>query len=208
MKSTVFAVVAAVVLTAVPADAGPRARVETSKGTFVLELDSANAPATVENFVAYAEDGFFDGTIFHRVIPGFMIQGGGFTPDLVKKDTKAPIRNEANNGVANARGTVAMARTGDPHSATAQWFVNTVDNTFLNHTAESSRGWGYAVFGRVVEGMEVVDAISSVPTGVQGRMQDVPKEPVLLQKVEIVAEEEASSETPEEAGTEASSDAG
>lgn len=208
MKITTAAAFLAVLVLSVPADAGPRARVETSMGTFVLELDAEKAPATVDNFVSYAEEGFYDGTIFHRVIPGFMVQGGGFTADMTKKDTKAPIRNEANNGVANSRGTVAMARTGDPHSATAQWFVNTVDNSFLNHTAENARGWGYAVFGRVVEGMEVVDAISGVPTGVQNRMKDVPNEPVILEKVSIEKEETALEETSEEAGSETSPDAG
>ena len=171
---------------AAKSDAPPKVKLETTKGAIVLELDAAKAPKSVENFLQYVRDGYFDGTIFHRVIPGFMAQGGGFDADLMKKETRAPIENEANNGLKNARGTVAMARTNDPHSATAQFFVNLVDNTFLNHTAKSPQGWGYAVFGRVVSGMEVVDAIAKVPTGAKGPFSsDVPKETVVITKATI-----------------------
>lgn len=165
--------------------ANPRVTVETSKGSIVLELDPAKAPLTVENFLSYANDGFYDGTIFHRVIPGFMIQGGGFTPGMNQKATRAPVRNEANNGLRNDVGTIAMARTPDPHSATAQFFINVSDNDFLNFTGENPRGWGYAVFGRVVEGMEVVEAIVSVPTGNRGGHQDVPREDVVINSVTV-----------------------
>ncbi len=139
----------------------PRVMLETSKGVIVLELDAKAAPKTVENFLGYVREGFYDGTVFHRVIRGFMVQGGGFTQDMQQKSTHAPIENEANNGLLNKRGTVAMARTMDPHSATAQFFINTVDNSFLDHSEKTSRGWGYCVFGKVVEGMEVVDAIEA-----------------------------------------------
>lgn len=170
-------------VTASAADAAenPRVALETSKGTIVLELYAEKAPKTVENFLGYVDDGYYAGTIFHRVIERFMIQGGGFTADMEKKETAAPILNEANNGLVNERGTVAMARTSDPHSATAQFFVNTVDNRSLDHTAETPRGWGYAVFGRVVEGMDVVDAIAGVDTTTRGPMRDVPSEPVVIE---------------------------
>ncbi len=163
-------------------DGAPRVVLGTSKGEIVLELDPAAAPATVENFLAYVDAGFYDGTIFHRVIENFMIQGGGFTEAMQQKQTRAAIENEADNGLENVRGTVAMARTNDPHSATAQFFINTVDNEFLNHTEKSMRGWGYTVFGRVVEGMDVVDAIADVETGPQGPMSDVPTQPVRIEK--------------------------
>ncbi len=162
--------------------AAPRVVLETSKGTMVLELDAAAAPATVESFLAYVESGFYDGTVFHRVIPGFMVQGGGFTPELERKATRAPVQNEADNGLSNVRGSVAMARGGDPHSATAQFFVNLVDNRRLDHTAKTPRGWGYAVFGRVVEGMEVADEIARVRTVRRGAMSDVPLEPVRIER--------------------------
>ena len=165
------------------AGGNPQVVLETSKGKIVLELDAVNAPLSVENFLAYVDAGFYDGTVFHRVIPDFMIQGGGFTPNLTKKDTRAPIQNEAKNGLTNDRGTIAMARTSNPHSATAQFYINTVDNAPLN---QGARGWGYAVFGKVIEGMETVDAISSVPTGRQGPMGDVPTRPVLIQKASRV----------------------
>ncbi|HEX6202159.1 MAG TPA: peptidylprolyl isomerase [Thermoanaerobaculia bacterium] len=164
----------------------PRVQLETSHGAIVLELDSAKAPKTVENFLGYVRSGFFDGTIFHRVIPGFMIQGGGFTPDMQQKKTGAPIPNEADNGLDNRRGTIAMARTNDPHSATAQFFVNLVDNQPLDHTEKSLRGWGYAVFGEVVEGMDVVDRIARVPTGNAGQHQNVPREPVVIERATVV----------------------
>jgi peptidyl-prolyl cis-trans isomerase B (cyclophilin B) len=166
--------------------ANPRVALETSKGKIVLELDSAKAPKTVENFLTYVEAGFYDGTIFHRVIPRFMVQGGGFTADMQKKDTQPPIQNEADNGLRNKRGTVAMARTNDPHSATAQFFVNLVDNGFLDHTAKNPQGWGYAVFGKVIEGIDVVDSIAATKTGVKNGMRDVPVEPITLVKATVV----------------------
>ena len=164
------------------ANTNPHVILETSKGSIVVELFEAEAPKTVENFLAYVDAGFYDGTIFHRVIPGFMVQGGGFTADMKKKSTRPAIENEADNGKKNARGTLAMARTNDPHSATAQFFINSVDNAFLDHSAKNAQGWGYAVFGKVVEGMDVIDAISSMPTGVQSGMRDVPKETVSIVK--------------------------
>jgi cyclophilin family peptidyl-prolyl cis-trans isomerase len=148
---------------------------ETSKGPFTIELFSDDAPKTVENFLQYVDDGFFDGTVFHRVIPGFMIQGGGFTSEMTQKETRAPIANEADNGQKNLRGTLSMARTSDINSATSQFFVNLTDNAFLDH---GTRDFGYAVFGRVIDGMEVIDAIAAVPTGTHGGHQDVPVEPV------------------------------
>ena len=178
----------AMVATANGADA-PRVALETSKGTIVLELHPDKAPGTVENFLAYVESGFYDGTVFHRVIPDFMVQGGGFAPDMTKKPTRAPVENEADNGLANDRGTVAMARTSNPHSATAQFFVNLVDNDYLNHTSKDARGWGYTVFATVVEGMEVADAIAAVPTTRKGGMQNVPVEPVLIVKATVATAE-------------------
>jgi peptidyl-prolyl cis-trans isomerase B (cyclophilin B) len=163
-------------------NAKPIVELRTTKGTIVLELDRKKAPKTVENFLRYVEEGHYDGTIFHRVIPNFMIQGGGMTADMKEKPTHAPIPNEADNGLKNLRGTIAMARTSDPHSATAQFFINLKDNGFLDHTAPTTQGWGYAVFGRVVEGMDVVDAIARVPTGTKGFHQDVPKEPIVIEK--------------------------
>ncbi len=157
--------------------------VETSKGSFEVELWGAKAPKTVTNFMSYVDDGFFNGTIFHRVMPGFMIQGGGFTPDMSQKSTRSPVENEADNGVANARGTIAMARTSDPHSATAQFFVNLVDNGFLNHSGKNSRGWGYCAFGEVVSGMDIVDAIAKVPTGNKGMHQNVPVNDVVIESI-------------------------
>jgi peptidyl-prolyl cis-trans isomerase B (cyclophilin B) len=165
----------------------PRVTLQTSKGNIVLELYADQAPDTVENFLGYVRDGFFDGTIFHRVIPGFMIQGGGFTADMQQKSTKAPIENEADNGVKNERGTIAMARTGNPHSATAQFFINTADNGPLDHTGKTPQGWGYAVFGKVVEGMDVVDAIGGVATTNRGPHQNVPAEPVIIEKATLQA---------------------
>jgi len=165
----------------------PRVALETSKGAIVLELDAEHAPRTVENFLAYVDAGFYDGTIFHRVIAGFMIQGGGFDAGMSQKKTRAPIANEADNGLKNRRGTIAMARTGDPHSATAQFFVNSVDNRPLDHTSKDARGWGYTVFGKVVEGMDVVDAISSVATTTKPPFADVPVETVTILKATRVA---------------------
>ena len=151
-------------------------------GVVTLELDQEKAPKSVENFLAYVKKGHYDGTIFHRVIPGFMVQGGGMEPGMKQRDCDAPIQNEANNGLKNANYTVAMARTGDPHSATAQFFINVADNGFLNHTAPSAQGWGYAVFGKVVSGMDVVDKIKAVKTGRSGFHDDVPKEDVVMEK--------------------------
>jgi peptidyl-prolyl cis-trans isomerase B (cyclophilin B) len=151
-------------------------------GVITIELDEGKAPASVANFLAYVNKGHYNGTIFHRVIPGFMIQGGGFEPGMKQKPTDKPINNEANNGLKNAVYTLAMARTSDPHSATAQFFINVADNGFLNHTAPSAQGWGYAVFGKVVQGTEVVDAIAKVKTGQNGFHGDVPKEDVLIEK--------------------------
>ncbi|WP_394204141.1 peptidylprolyl isomerase [Shewanella waksmanii] len=160
---------------------------QTNHGNIILELDTENAPVTAENFISYAKDGFFDGTIFHRVIDGFMVQGGGFTEDMVQKTTKETIKNEANNGLSNTVGTIAMARTSDPHSATAQFFINVNDNTFLDFKSETSQGWGYCVFGKVTEGMDVVNKIKAVSTGNRGMHQDVPLEAVIIEKA-IIAE--------------------
>lgn len=155
-------------------------------GVITLELDAAKAPKSVENFLAYVNKGHYNNTIFHRVIPGFMVQGGGFEPGMTQKGTDAPIENEANNGLKNANYTVAMARTSDPHSATAQFFINVADNGFLNHTAPSAQGWGYAVFGKVVEGAEVIEKIKGVKTGSRAGHQDVPVEDVVVTKAEVV----------------------
>jgi peptidyl-prolyl cis-trans isomerase B (cyclophilin B) len=157
----------------------------TSMGDITLELDAEKAPKTVANFLQYARDGFYDGTIFHRVISNFMIQGGGMTADMAQKTTGAPVDNEANNGLKNKIGTVAMARTNDPHSATAQFFINVADNGFLDHTAPTAQGWGYAVFGRVTAGMDVVEKIKAVATGTKGFHQDVPKEAVTIERVTV-----------------------
>ena len=154
----------------------------TSLGAFTLQLDAEKAPKTVENFLAYVAAGHYDNTIFHRVIKGFMIQGGGFTPDMQQKATDAPIENEAKNGLKNDAYTIAMARTNDPHSATAQFFINVVDNAFLNHTSPSPQGWGYAVFGKVVKGQDVVDAIRKVRTTRKGYHDDVPFDAVVIDK--------------------------
>ncbi len=155
---------------------------ETSAGAFEIELDDAKAPVSVANFLAYVSKGHFDGTVFHRVIKGFMIQGGGFEPGMKQKPTATPIRNEANNGSKNKRYTLAMARTSDPHSASAQFFINAVDNDFLDFRAEDSQGWGYAVFGRVSAGTDVVDKIEAVRTGRKGGHDDVPLEDVVIQR--------------------------
>lgn len=170
-----------------PAPTHPRVVLETSKGNIVIELYQDKAPKTVKNFLDYTKAGFFDGTIFHRVIPSFMIQGGGFTPDMTEKPTRPSIQNEADNGLGNQRGTLAMARTRDPNSAGAQFFINLKDNAPLNHTAKTLQGWGYAVFGRVVEGMDVVDAIALVPTASKGMYDDVPVQPVVIKKARLVS---------------------
>jgi peptidyl-prolyl cis-trans isomerase B (cyclophilin B) len=161
---------------------------KTNKGDITLTLDAAKAPKTVANFIEYVKSGHYDGTIFHRVIDNFMVQGGGMTAGLKEKKSGAQIENEANNGLKNERGTVAMARTSDPHSATAQFFINVNDNDFLNHTAPNAQGWGYAVFGKVTDGLDVVDVIRQVKTGNSGFHQDVPAEDVLIEKASVLEE--------------------
>jgi peptidyl-prolyl cis-trans isomerase B (cyclophilin B) len=161
-------------------------RLHTNFGAIILELDEERAPETVANFLAYVRSGFYDNTIFHRVIDGFMIQGGGFDRGMKQKPTNATIKNEADNGLKNGAYTVAMARTSDPHSATAQFFINVADNGFLNHTAQTPQGWGYAVFGRVAEGQDVVDRIRKVRTGTRGMHQDVPLDDVIIERAEEV----------------------
>ncbi|PLX83662.1 MAG: peptidyl-prolyl cis-trans isomerase A [Desulfuromonas sp.] len=164
----------------------PVVKLETSMGDITAELNAEKAPKSVENFLSYVKDGFYDGTVFHRVIEDFMIQGGGMTEDLTEKKTRAKIKNEADNGLKNERGTLAMARTQVVNSATSQFFINTVDNDFLDHRSKTPMGYGYAVFGKVTEGMETVDAIRKVATGNQGMHQDVPNEPVLIIKATVV----------------------
>ncbi|WP_110665546.1 peptidylprolyl isomerase [Salinicola halophilus] len=159
---------------------------QTNYGTLKLELDYDKAPKTAANFEQYVRDGHYDNTLFHRVIDGFMVQGGGFDTDFEQKSTRAPIDNEADNGLTNQKGTLAMARTQDPHSASAQFFVNVADNDFLNHRDKSLQGWGYCVFGRVVEGMDVVDKIRQLPTGRRGMHSDVPVEDVILEHAEVI----------------------
>jgi len=166
--------------------ANPRVRLKTSLGDITVELDEKNAPKSVDNFLQYALEGAYDGTIFHRVIAGFMIQGGGFTPDMQERPTRAPIKNEATNGLRNLRGTLALARTADVDSATNQFFINTVDNPFLDHKKRTKEEFGYAVFGWVTEGMDVVDRIEKVPTGTAAGHQDVPQTPVAIEAVECL----------------------
>ena len=175
---------AAVVPMGAAGAADPQVDVKTSMGSFRIELYPEKAPKSVENFLSYVDAKHYDGTIFHRVIASFMIQGGGYDENMEKKPVRPAIQNEADNGVKNLRGTVAMARTGDPHSATAQWFVNVVDNAFLNHTAKDGSGWGYAVFGTVIEGMDVVDKIKAVKTGASGPFsKDAPVDQVVIKHV-------------------------
>ena len=166
----------------------PKVELKTSMGNIVLELYPDNAPKTVENFLQYVKDGFYDGTVFHRVIPGFMIQGGGFTPNLQQKPTRPAIRNEAGNGLRNAVGTVAMARTADPHSATAQFFINVTENDFLEFKSADDKGYGYTVFARVTTGMDVVAKITQVPTATVGPHQNVPRQPVIIEKARLLPE--------------------
>jgi len=161
-------------------------KLHTSAGTITLDLDADRAPETVKNFLAYVASGHYENTVFHRVIDGFMIQGGGFAPGMKEKHTGASIKNEAANGLKNARYTIAMARTSEPHSATAQFFINVNDNGFLDHTAPTPQGWGYCVFGRVTEGQDVVDRIKAVKTGRSGMHQDVPLEDVVIERAEVV----------------------
>ena len=189
-KSTLAAMAAVFALSALSpaamaAKGDPHVLLTTSAGNIELELDKQKAPVSVQNFVDYVNSGFYNNTTFHRVIPGFMIQGGGFEPGMKQKATKSPIQNEANNGLKNTRGTLAMARTQAPHSATAQFFINVVDNDFLNFSGESLQGWGYCVFAEVVEGMDVVDKIKAVATGRSGMHQDVPKDDVIIKSVTV-----------------------
>ena len=166
----------------------PKVQFETTKGNIVLELDADKAPKTVENFLNYVNSGHYDGTIFHRVIPSFMIQGGGFDADMQQKSTNDPIPNEASNGLKNVKGSISMARTTAPHSATAQFFINVVDNAMLDFTSESPNGWGYAVFGQVTEGLDVVMSIEEVATGNHGMHQNVPLEPVVIEKASVITQ--------------------
>ncbi len=185
MKKTLISMLVVISLvlaagSAIAEDPNPKVILNTSKGQIVLVLYADKAPETVKNFLAYVDAKYYDGTIFHRVIPNFMIQGGGFTADMKRKTTRPPIQNEADKGIKNDRGTIAMARTGDPHSATAQFFINSKDNGFLNHKSKSMLGFGYAGFGRVVEGMKTVDAISAVKTTRRGPYSDVPAEAIVI----------------------------
>lgn len=166
--------------------ANPVVQLTTNKGIIKLELDKEHAPNSVINFLQYVDEGFYTDILFHRVIPNFMVQGGGFDLGMSQKETHAPIENEADNGLKNDRGTIAYARTGDPHSATAQFFINLVDNDFLNFTSPAGNGWGYAVFGKVIEGMDIVDAIAAEPTGSVMGMRDVPRDQVIIESAEVV----------------------
>jgi peptidyl-prolyl cis-trans isomerase B (cyclophilin B) len=167
-------------------DTQPKVKLQTTLGVIIIQLDAEKAPLSTKNFLTYVKEGFYDGTIFHRVIPGFMAQGGGFTTDFEQKPVHDPIKNEADNGLKNTRGTLAMARTPDPDSATAQFFINYKDNTFLDYKSSTPSGWGYAVFGEVIDGMDVVDAMTKTPTGNRGGHQDVPKTDIIIEKAEIV----------------------
>ena len=180
LAGLVLAVLISAMTSATAEDSGPRITFETTEGNFVIELFPDEAPLSSANFLQYAKDGHFDGTIFHRVIPGFVIQGGGFDQNMTRKSTRKPIENEAHNGLKNLRGTLSMARTSDPHSGTSQFFVNLVDNDFLDHSSKTPRGWGYAVFGRVVEGMDTVDKVAGVETGRFEGMSDVPLYPIVV----------------------------
>jgi peptidyl-prolyl cis-trans isomerase B (cyclophilin B) len=171
-----------------PAFAGDKVHLDTTLGEIVIELDAEKAPKSVANFEQYVKEGHYNGTVFHRVIPGFMVQGGGFEPGMTQKPTGAEIENEANNGLKNDKYTVAMARTSAPHSATAQFFINIADNGFLNHTAPSAQGWGYAVFGKVIAGTDVVDKIKALKTGRKGFHDDVPLEDVIIEKATVTVE--------------------
>ena len=188
MKTRLFIALAALAISTVAAAANPEVELKTSMGTITLELYADKAPKAVENFLQYVKDGHFKGTIFHRVINGFMIQGGGFTADFTQKKTRAPVQNEANNGLKNDLGTIAMARTSDPQSATAQFFINHKNNDFLNHSAPTPQGWGYTVFGKVTKGMDVVNKIAAVETGPSGPFQsDVPRKSVVIEDAKILS---------------------
>lgn len=174
----------------------PVVKMETNKGVVVLELDPTRAPETVKNFLTYVEEDFYTGTLFHRVIKDFMIQGGGYTKDYKQKSTHPSVKNESANGLKNLRGTVAMARTGDPHSATSQFFINVVDNTFLDYRSPTAQGWGYTVFGKVVEGLDVVDKIRQSTTGSTGGLKDVPQEPIIIEKMTVTYRDAAKTVAP------------
>ena len=189
MRHFLFAVLA-IAFCSIAHAANPQVEMKTNRGTIVIELYPDKAPATVENFLRYVKSGFYDGTIFHRVIPGFMIQGGGYTADFNKKDTDKPVKNEAENGLKNEAGTVAMARTGDPHSATSQFFINVADNDFLDFRSPTMRGYGYTVFGKVIKGMDVVDQIATSPTGNGGPFpKDVPVNTVTIEHAKLIGGE-------------------
>lgn len=185
--TTLAALPAAGIVPEANATANPKVRMTTNMGVIELELDAQKAPASTANFLKYVDRGFYDGTVFHRIIPGFMAQGGGFAPGLKEKATDAPIPNEADNGLKNMAGTIAMARTTEPHSASAQFFINTVDNAFLNHRGKTTQGWGYAVFGKVTSGMDVVKKIENVATKTVGPFENVPSQDVVIEKAERVA---------------------
>lgn len=187
-KLTVFVLLQFLLVTAghTQSKENPMVRMTTNFGVIEIEMFSEQAPVTTANFMQYVNDGFFDGLVFHRVMPGFVIQGGGFEPGMKHKDTNAPIQNEADNGLKNDRGTLSMARTGDPHSATSQFFISLKDNDFLNHTGKNANGWGYAVFGKVVSGMDVVDAIAKTPTGSKAGHDNVPVEDAIIEKAEQI----------------------
>ena len=193
LKSTLAAVAAVFALSvmapaALAATQNPHVLLTTSAGNIELQLDSQKAPVSVENFLKYVNSGFYNNTTFHRVIPGFMVQGGGFNEQMQQKQPNPPIKNEADNGLKNDKGTIAMARTQDPHSATSQFFVNVKDNDFLNHTGKNAQGWGYTVFGKVTSGMDVIEKMRGVPTGRFGMHADVPKTPVTINSAKIISE--------------------
>ena len=186
---TIFAVSIILATSGTALAAGkPIVTFKTNMGDFTVQLEPERAPKTVANFLKYVRDGHYDGTIFHRVIAKFMVQGGGFLPNLQKRDTREPITNEANTGLKNERGTIAMARTADPHSATAQFFVNVIYNRFLDHTAKTQQGWGYTAFGRVIDGMNIVGRMAKVKTGTKGPYSDVPNDPIIIEKATITSE--------------------